>query len=264
MSDDSDSDQQPFFICEQLELPPDQLVQAAQTAVRINPRNHMPVQRLMQLIPGFKPQPEHLAMMTTRYWGGAGVTLTVGFLEPTAPELMARIIAHMNAWGDSGNVEFTYTESDADVRITLVPGTGYSSYVGTEIRTIAADQPTMKLGGFTMATSEAEFKRVVRHETGHTLGYPHEHLRRELVQLIDPDKAIAYYRENYNWNEAKTRFNVLTPLEETTLFAVASPDTTSIMCYGIPGEATYSGEPIPGGKDIDASDAALNAIVYPK
>lgn len=50
------------------------------------------------------------------------------------------------------------------------------------------------LQGFSMTTPESEYKRVVRHETGHTLGFPHEHLRQEIVNDIDPDKAITYFR----------------------------------------------------------------------
>jgi hypothetical protein len=53
----------------------------------------------------------------------------------------------------------------------------------------------MNLQGFNMSTLESEFRRVVRHETGHTLGFPHEHLRRQLVDNIDPGRAYAYFRQ---------------------------------------------------------------------
>ena len=36
------------------------------------------------------------------------------------------------------------------------------------------------------------------------------------------------------------------------------------MCYQIPGEVTKDGKPIVGGKDIDASDYAFIAKIYPK
>ena len=36
-----------------------------------------------------------------------------------------------------------------------------------------------------MRMSEAEFRRVVRHEAGHTLGFEHEHMRAGLVKRID-------------------------------------------------------------------------------
>jgi hypothetical protein len=33
-------------------------------------------------------------------------------------------------------------------------------------------------------TPDAEFYRVVRHETGHTLGFPHEHMRKEIIVVL--------------------------------------------------------------------------------
>jgi hypothetical protein len=51
----------------------------------------------------------------------------------------------------------------------------------------------MNLDSFTMQMPESEFHRVIRHETGHTLGCPHEHMRRELVDRIDEEKAIEFF-----------------------------------------------------------------------
>ena len=59
--------------------------------------------------------------------------------------------------------------------------------------TIPAKAQTMNLEAFTMNTPESEFHRVVRHETGHTLGFPHEHMRKALVDKIDPQKALEFF-----------------------------------------------------------------------
>ena len=88
------------------------------------------------------------------------------------------------------------------MRITLT-GDGYWSYLGTDILQIPKDQPTMCLQDMD-TQSEAELRRVVRHETGHTLGFPHEHLRREVVERIDPEKAYAYFGWVSGW-ACKTR-----------------------------------------------------------
>jgi hypothetical protein len=45
---------------------------------------------------------------------------------------------------------------------------------------------------------------VIRHETGHTLGFPHEHMRKDLVAKIDPDKAIAFFSETQGWSAEET------------------------------------------------------------
>ena len=99
----------------------------------------------------------------------------------------------MNAWSKTGNVRFRVTNGAGQVRIARGGGAdgGYWSYLGTDILSIPLNEPTMNLEAFSMDTSESEFHRVVRHETGHTLGFPHEHMRRALVQLIDAKKAIA-------------------------------------------------------------------------
>ena len=54
-------------------------------------------------------------------------------------------------------------------RIDSGDQSGYWSYLGTDILSIAAGEPTMNLQEFSMDTPESEFHRVVRHETGHAL-----------------------------------------------------------------------------------------------
>ena len=115
-----------------------------------------------------------------------------------------------------------------------------------------------------METPESEFHRVVRHETGHTMGFPHEHMRRELVEKIDPDKAIAYFGASQGWTPDEVRQQVLTPLDESSLWGTAHVDPNSIMCYQIPGALCKDGKPILGGTDIDDQDYAFAAQVYPK
>ena len=115
-----------------------------------------------------------------------------------------------------------------------------------------------------MATAESEFYRVVRHETGHTIGCPHEHMRAELVNLIDPDKAIEFYGATQGWTPEQVRNQVLTPYDPSQLIRTTRSDENSIMCYQIPGTITKNGQPILGGSDIDASDYSFIASIYPR
>ncbi|MDR3634245.1 MAG: M12 family metallopeptidase [Isosphaeraceae bacterium] len=252
------------IVCTPKMLPRHLWVSAADIAGRINPINVPPIQRLSLVAPAFALQPEHIAVLTTKFWHNGGVRLTVGFLDSPPADLRARILSHMNAWGTTANVQFVETATDPQVRIARTPGDGYWSYVGTDILSIDADQPTMNLQEFTMAMPESEFHRVVRHETGHTIGCPHEHMRRELVDLIDPDKAIAFFGATQGWSPEMVRRQVLTPIEEGSLWGTAHADPDSIMCYQIPGSITKNGEPIIGGLDIDSLDASFMALVYPK
>jgi len=114
-----------------------------------------------------------------------------------------------------------------------------------------------------MDTFESEFHRVVRHETGHTLGFPHEHMRRALVNKIDRKKAIAYFKRMDGWSEQETIDQVLTPIEESAIRGTIA-DPKSIMCYQIPGSITKNGKPIVGGLDIDESDYRFTGQIYPK
>jgi len=253
------------IVCTPKSLPPEMLIESARTAVEINPLNHAPVERLMRLVRGFEPTPERIAVVTTKYWGIKGVRLTVAFLDNTPAALRKRILLHMNAWSKTANVTFVETKGHGQVRIAREGGQdgGYWSYLGTEILHIPKHQQTMNLEAFTMSTPESEYHRVVRHETGHTLGFPHEHMRKALVAKLDVQKTIDYFESTQGWSEEEVRAQVLTPLEESSLLGTR-PDPRSIMCYQIPGEITIDGKPIIGGTDIDRSDFKFAAGIYPK
>lgn len=213
----------------------------------------------------FKPTAERVAVVVTKYWGVDGVSLTVGFTDDPPANLRKRILQHMNAWGKTANVKFAETKSNPQVRIARAGGDngGYWSYVGTDILHIPKNEQTMNLEAFTMNTPDSEFYRVVRHETGHTLGFPHEHMRKALVDKLDVAKTLAYFESTQRWSEAEVRAQVLTPIEESTLIGTAA-DPKCIMCYQIPGSITKDGKPIVGGTDIDESDYAFIAKIYPK
>ena len=243
-------------------LPTELLVPAARTACEINPVNAPFESPLASLAPGFVSDPLRAALVTTKYWGAIPRRLSVSFMENTPSDLRQRIVSHMNTWTKTGCIEFVETQTTGDVRISRGPG-GYWSYLGTDIRHIPFDQPTMNLQGFTMTHSEAEFRRVVRHEAGHTLGMPHEHMRRELVARIDPERAYRYFRETQGWDKPTVDQQVLRSLDEGTLLGTA-PDQTSIMCYQLPRTITRDGEPILGGVDINQTDFEFVGRIYPK
>src|SRR5215203_1302759 len=101
-----------------------------------------------------------------------------------------------------------------------------------------------------MNTQDSEYPRVVRHETGHTLGFPHEHMRRQLVDRLDREKVITEFMRTQGWSREEVINQVLTPIEESQLISTEI-DANSIMCYQIDGSLTLDGKPIPGGADIN-------------
>lgn len=252
--------------CMPKRLPKAMQVQAAKIAREVNPVNHAPVEHLAGVMRGFRPSPLSIALVTSKYWGTMGVKLGVKFLDSPEKALRRRILEHMNAWNATANVKFGESVDGAEVRIARMDGDdgGYWSYLGTDILSIAPDEPTLNLEAFTMDTPESEFVRVVRHEAGHTLGFPHEHMRRALVNRIDTAKAIKYFGLTQGWSPAEVRAQVLTPLEEGSLMATPEPDPDSIMCYQIPGLITKNGEPILGGDDISELDYEFVAQFYPQ
>lgn len=205
-----------------------------------------------------------LSVSVPKYWSPKGVLLTVGFLDSPSSELRDRILLHMNAWSKTANVKFVETQSDPQVRITRSRGYGHWSYLGTDILKISPDQPTMNLDSFTTDTPDSEFYRVIRHETGHTLGFPHEHMRKEIIKRIDIDKAIKHFEETEGWSTEQIFQNILIPLEDNSIMGTASADVESIMCYSLPGKITVDGNPITGGVDMSEQDYEFISKIYPK
>lgn len=245
--------------------PPDRMVALAKQAQAIREDN-VPEGLDLDALENAPAERGRLALNIRLRWPKSGVRLTVGFLDGPEPELRRKILAHMNIWNRTANVEFVETVADADhadVRVARTPGDGHWSWLGIDIRNHPGE-PTMNLDAFTMATPDADFPRVVCHEAGHTLGFPHEHLRGELIDRLDPAKTIAYYRTTQGWTREDVIFQLLTPLKRVDHQGTPIPDPHSIMCYEVPGRCTKDGLPIVGGTEIDATDYAFAARVYPK
>jgi hypothetical protein len=243
-------------------LPRRLLVKSAEIATKINPVNAPMFGPLAQTVAGLQPDILQIAVVTTNYWGSRPRRLTVSFMESAPADLRARIVSRMNAWTRTGGVSFVETQGTGDVRISRGPG-GYWSYLGTDVLLIPKNRQTMNLQGFTMNTSESEYRRVVSHEAGHTLGFPHEHMRKELVARIDPEKAYEYFLEEFRWDKDTVDQQVLTPLDQRSILGTPV-DQTSIMCYQLPGSITRDGQPILGGLDINQTDYEFVGKIYRK
>jgi hypothetical protein len=256
------------IVCTPKSLPPALMAKAAKRAVQINPANAVQHRRVLRTPTGRRGGPSRLAVLVGRRWPASGVRLTVQFMDGPSTELRKRILLHMNAWGKTANVLFTETLGTGQVRLARLDSpprmSGYWSYLGTEILEIPKNEPTLNLEGFTMTTRESEFKRVVRHEAGHTLGFEHEHMRKALVNRIDRKKAIAFFDSDQGWTPAEVEAQVLTPLDDASIMGTTDADPTSIMCYQLPGDITKDGKPIVGGTDINAKDFAFAGSLYPR
>jgi hypothetical protein len=249
--------------CTPKSLPERLCMKAAESARKINPLNSPVLTVFGQMgAMSMTLEPQRIAVLTSKYWGAKPRTLTVSFMETTPADLRARIISHMNAWTKTGSISFIETSEIGQVRISRGGG-GYYSYLGTDILLIPKNRQTMNLQSFTMDTPESEYRRVIRHETGHTLGFPHEHMRQSLVARIDRRKVYDYFQRTQGWDRVTVDAQVLTSLDESSLMGTPA-DQTSIMCYQLPGQITIDGNPIIGGTDINGTDYAFIGKIYPK
>ncbi|HJU56582.1 MAG TPA: CHAT domain-containing protein [Pyrinomonadaceae bacterium] len=257
-----------IIVCRPKSLPLDKLVAAERRALEVNPENALERRMVTRTPTGRRGGPRRIAVVIARKWPASGVRLSVSFLDNPSAALRSRILLHMNAWGEHANVRFAETQGVGKVRIARLDSppdmAGYWSYVGTEILDAEEDEPTLNLEGFTMRVSEAEFRRVVRHEAGHTLGFDHEHMRSDLVKRIDRKKAFAYFDRTEGWTPEEVEEQVLTPLAKKSIMGTKESDPLSIMCYQLPGAIMKDGKPIPGGLDINQNDFAFAKIIYPK
>lgn len=248
--------------CSIKQLPSRLVEKAARTAISINPVNRVNFGPIGAVARGLVLSPAAIAVLVSKYWGPQQRQLTVSFLDGGPSDLRRRIIQHMNAWNQTASISFVETSGVGNVRISRNQA-GYWSYLGTDIMHIPSNRPTLNLQGFTMNTADSEFHRVVRHEAGHTLGFPHEHMREELVALIDPEKAYDFFLQTQGWSREMVDQQVLTPLSQDSIIGTPA-DQDSIMCYQLPGSITKDGEPIRGGLDINATDYEFAGRIYPK
>jgi hypothetical protein len=47
-----------------------------------------------------------------------------------------------------------------------------------------------------------------------SLGAPHEHMRKELVERLDVNKTIQWFRQYQGWDQQTVQEQVLTPLDD--------------------------------------------------
>lgn len=155
-------------------------------------------------------------------------------------------------WQNFANVTFDYKpEGNTIIRIAFKPDEGSWSFVGREITSIAADQPTMNLGWISTESADPSptDKGVMLHEFGHTLGLMHEHqsparggtltlnekgthLRSPQSCLVSDLRSIAViesYTVSQGWTEEEVREQIIDVYNLKDVGNYSRLDLSSIM-----------------------------------
>lgn len=256
--------------CTIMTLPRELLIPAARAAVEEEPRNRPLVQYMATAISGDESNTvhaEYIAALTGKYFGTQTRVLPTYFMDNPNAATRRMILQYLNIW-DCG-ISFRETANVGDSRIRIGRGKrGHYSYLGTDNYMIPITELTMNLQDFTEFTPISEYLRVVPHEGGHAMAFPHEHMLRSIMNRLNREATIRDYRQRYGWSAAEVEAQVFTPLEESSLLMVPGMpppgDEDSIMCYRFEGYLTNDGRPILGGTRPNARDLAFAQHIYPK
>jgi len=187
-----------------------------------------------------------------------GSTLRVRFMGGTAAQ-RASVREQAQRWTEHANLTFEFSDApDAEIRIAFDPDDGAWSYIGTDAKKIAQNQPTMNIG--------FEDGGTAAHEFGHAIGLGHEHQNPEGGIEWNEDVVIRELGGPPNfWTPAQVRHNVLEKYSADQIRGTKF-DPESIMLYFFPGRWTKSGKGTQENDVLSATDKAFiaSAQAYPR
>lgn len=187
-----------------------------------------------------------------------GSALHVRFMGGNAAE-QAKAREQAGWWSEVANLKIEFNNApNAEIRIAFDSSDGAWSYVGTDCRSIALDQPTMNLGFLDGGTSA--------HEFGHALGLAHEHQNPAGGIQWNEEVVIREMAKSPNfWDEQTTRHNILRRYSADQINGT-SFDAESIMLYFFPASWTLNGAGTQENDTLSQLDKQFiaGAKMYPK
>lgn len=184
------------------------------------------------LRPDLSPRRERLIRTLRLKWVN-GTVLHYWFLEGPGPQHEA-VRNAFREWKDLGiGLEFDEVadRSEAEVRIAFDQADGSWSYVGRDVLSISANEPTMNFG---WDLTDDYGRTTALHEIGHTLGMPHEHQNPFAGIVWDEPKVYEYFGGAPNhWPPDQTLHNVLRKIDVSDVEG-SSWDPNSVMEYWFP------------------------------
>ena len=187
-----------------------------------------------------------------------GSTLHARFIGGTAAE-QAKAKEQAAWWTSVANLQIVFDNApNAEFRITFDPNDGAWSYVGTDCRSIPANEATMNLGFLDGGTAG--------HEFGHAIGLAHEHQNPAGgIQWNEPVVIRELAKSPNFWDEQTVRHNVLRRYTADQITGT-NFDPQSIMLYFFPAAWTLNGIGTEANDTLSAVDKQFiaGAKMYPR
>ena len=185
----------------------------------------------------------------------AGQTLKVCFYsgEQQAKEFF---VETAGIWDDITSISFDFGTApafyecseagDHHIRVSLAPGGGNWSYIGTDSARVAQEKPSLRISmaePFSL-NNRRSVGGTILHELGHALGMKHEHQSPEANCEAEIDWEVLYAElamPPNEWNKEKVDHN-LRPLVASDRLRTSEYDPKSIMHYALPANWFIGGE----------------------
>ena len=207
-----------------------------------------------------KAKDERMALVRASMWQ-PGDIIRIAFMDGDGG-VQQRVRQAAEQWMDYADLRFYFVDdSDADIRISFGQR-GSWSYVGTDCRSIPANQPTMNYGWLTPDSTEDEVSRVVLHEFGHALGCIHEHQNPTGGIKWNKPVVYAYFAGPPNhWSKEQVDHNLFEKYDED-LTVFSGLDPRSIMMYPIDKRFTVDGFEVRLNTDLSETDKRFIRELY--
>ena len=179
--------------------------------------------------------------------------LRVYFTDIDDSNLKQKKLNVAKEWSQNANIKFILNESiyASDIRVSFREQNGYFSAIGNFAETKSyLSGPTMWLYELYKRPYD-EFRRVVLHEFGHTIGLEHELRSPDSNIQWDSSAVYKYYLTTYKWCPKMVDDNIFTKINTN---AYTRFDSNSIMIYAVPGFLTKNHQSITWKENLSFLD----------